>query len=181
LPASSARKTAAVVDQYLLTPELRRRLKRPLGRLFPSSEVRGEEFLALATGSSFVVSVGDRVSETFQEITGRPPEVFVVDGRERREVREVPNIPHAVTIRARNPAGGITRGALLAVKRAVAGAKPAMVLIDGEEDLLAIPAIIQAPLGAVVFYGQPLRGVVAIEVDEMAKGRARDLLEGMKR
>ena len=164
-----------------MTPSLRRRLKRPLGRLFQSSEVRGDEFLALAVEAPFAVAVGDRVTETFQETAGRSPDVYIVDGRERREKREVPNIAHAEALSAKNPAGTITRAARHAVKKAFEGSKPAMVLIDGEEDLLAIPAVIEAPLGAVVFYGQPLKGVVAVEVDEKAKARARDLLEGMKR
>ena len=66
-----------------------------------------------------------------------------------------------------------------AMKKAFAGEKPAMVLIDGEEDLLTIPAVIEAPLGAVVFYGQPLEGVVAVEVDERSKANARQILRLM--
>lgn len=164
---------------YVLNPKLRRRLKRPLGRLFPGVDVRGEEFLALAAGSPFVVTVGDRVTETLQETTGRSPDVFVVDGMERRSAREIPRIAHASTQKAKNPAGRITKAALSAMKRAFAGQKPAMVIIEGEEDLLTIPAVIDAPLGAVVFYGQPLKGVVAVKVDEKSKARAREILKLM--
>ncbi len=164
---------------YVLSPSLRRKLKKPLGRLFPSFEVRGEEFLALVTGSSLVVTVGDRVTETLQETTGRPPDVFVVDGMERRTAREIPRVAHGSTLEAKNPAGRITKSARSAIKRAFAAEKPVMVLIDGEEDLLTIPAVIDAPLGAVVFYGQPLEGVVAVEVDERSKERARDILRRM--
>lgn len=163
----------------VLTPSLRRKLKNPLGRLFPAAEVRGEEFLALVVGTEFVVTVGDRVTETIQETTGRSPDVFVVDGVERRTPREVPHIAHGPTIKAKNPAGRITKAALGAMKRAFAGEKPAMVLIDGEEDLLTIPAVIDAPLGAVVFYGQPLQGVVAVKVDEESKASARAILKQM--
>jgi len=167
------------VGDRLLTPSLRRKLKKPLGRLFPAVDVRGEEFLALVTGSPFVVTVGDRVTETLQETTGRSPDVFVVDGMERRSAREVPRIAHASTVTAKNPAGRITKAALGAMKRAFAGEKPVMVLIEGEEDLLTIPAVIDAPLGAVVFYGQPLEGVVAVEVDARSKARAREILKQM--
>jgi GTP-dependent dephospho-CoA kinase len=163
----------------ILTPSLRRKLKKPLGRLFPAVDVRGEEFLALVTGSSFVVTVGDRVTETLQETTGRSPDVFVVDGMERRSAREIPRIAHGSTIEAKNPAGRITKAALGAMKRAFAGEKPVMVLIDGEEDLLTVPAVIEAPLGAVVFYGQPLEGVVAVKVDEKSKASAREILKQM--
>jgi GTP-dependent dephospho-CoA kinase len=163
----------------VLTPSLRRKLKKPLGRLFPAAEVRGEEFLALVVGSPFVVTVGDRVTETIQETTGRSPDVFVVDGVERRSPREIPHIAHGATVKAKNPAGRITKAALGAMKRAFAGEKPVMVLIDGEEDLLTIPAVIDAPLGAVVFYGQPLEGVVAVKVDEKSKTSARNILKQM--
>ena len=164
---------------HVLTPSLRRQLKKPLGRLFPAVDVRGEEFLALVTGCSFVVTVGDRVTETLQETTGRSPDVFVVDGMERRSAREIPHIAHGSAIKAKNPAGRITKDALGAMKRAFAGEKPVMVLIDGEEDLLTVPAVIEAPLGAVVFYGQPLEGVVAVRVDEKSKASAREILKKM--
>ncbi len=171
----------SVLGDYFLTPSLRRRLKKPLGRLFRSADVNGEEFLTLVADSSFVVTVGDRVTETLQETTGRSPDVFVVDGRERRSAREIPRIAHGSTLKARNPAGRITRAARSAMKKAVTGKRPAMVLIDGEEDLLTIPAVIEAPLGAVVFYGQPMEGVVAVTVDEASKAMAREVLARMSR
>ena len=163
----------------LLTPGLRRKLKNPLGRFFPAMDVRGEDFLSLVTGAKLVVTVGDRVTETLQETTGRSPDVFVVDGMERRSAREIPRVAHGSTLKAKNPAGGITKAALSAVKRAFAGEKPVMVLIDGEEDLLTIPAVIEAPLGSVVFYGQPLEGVVAVHVDAKSKANAREVLRRM--
>ena len=166
---------------HILTPALRRKLKRPLGRLYSSVEVHGEEFLSLASRSPFVVTVGDRVTETFQETTGRSPDVFVVDGLERRKAREIPQIAHGSTLKAKNPAGRITGSALSAMKKAFEADKPAMVVIDGEEDLLTIPAVIDAPVGAVVLYGQPLEGIVAITVDEAAKAGARATLEAMAR
>jgi uncharacterized protein (UPF0218 family) len=150
-----------------------------MGRLFPSVDIQGEDFLSVVTSSSLIVTVGDRVTERLQEITGRSPDVFVVDGRERRSVRDIPNIAHASTLTAKNPAGGITRAARSVMKKAFASKKPAMVIIDGEEDLLTIPAVIEAPLGSVVFYGQPLVGVVAVSVDEAAKSGAREILRLM--
>jgi len=164
---------------YFLTPGLRRKLKKPLGKFFPAVDVRGEEFLAIVTGASLIVAVGDRVTETLQETTGLSPDVFVVDGMERRTAREIPRVAHGSTIKAKNPAGRITREARSAVKRALAGEKPVMVLIEGEEDLLTIPAVLEAPIGAVVLYGQPMEGVVAVQVDEKSKASAREVLGRM--
>jgi GTP-dependent dephospho-CoA kinase len=164
---------------YVLTPSLRRKLKKPIGVLFPSGALQSDEFLGMVARSPFVVTVGDRVTETLQEL-GRSPDVFVVDGRERRAPRELPRVAHGSSLKAKNPAGTITRRAASAVRRAFLTKKPVMVVIDGEEDLLTIPAVVYAPLGSVVFYGQPLAGVVAVRVDERAKESARSLMEKMR-
>ncbi|MDA4118372.1 MAG: GTP-dependent dephospho-CoA kinase family protein [Thaumarchaeota archaeon] len=164
---------------YVLNPGLRRKLKRPIGQLFPSVDVQGEEFLSVVTSSSLVVTVGDRVTERLQEITGRSPDVFVVDGMERRAVRDIPKVAHASVLRAKNPAGGITEAARRTIKKAFKAKKPVMVIIEGEEDLLALPAVVDAPTGSVVFYGQPLVGVVAVKVDERSKAIALEMLRRM--
>jgi len=49
--------------------------------------------------------------------------------------------------------------------------------ISGEEDLLGLPIIELAPVGSLVFYGQPNKGIVAVHVDPETKGIARSLLE----
>lgn len=52
-----------------------------------------------------------------------------------------------------------------------------LIIIKGEEDLLALPAILFAPLGAVVLYGQWGLGVVMVEVTEKTKEIVRNLLK----
>jgi uncharacterized protein (UPF0218 family) len=125
-----------------------------------------------------VVSVGDRVTESLQEL-GRTPDVQIVDEVERRTRRPAPEVPFARLYRARNPAGTITVEAIDAVARAMEGEKPARVLIEGEEDLLAIPSIQAAPLGASVYYGQPGVGVVVVPVDERSKASVRKTMAAM--
>ena len=44
------------------------------------------------------------------------------------------------------------------MKKAFTGEMPVMVLIDGEEDLLTIPAVINAPIGAWSFTASRWRG-----------------------
>jgi len=51
-----------------------------------------------------------------------------------------------------------------------------VIMVDGEEDLLVLPAVVEAPLGSVIYYGQPRKGMVRIEVTEAKKERARELL-----
>lgn len=163
---------------YNLPPGLRPRLAKPLGRLFKGSEVEGPAFRELVTGAQIIVTVGDRVTDTIGKM-GRTPEVQVVDGVERREKREPPGVAHARLIRAKNPAGQLTSEAMEAVRSAFLGEKPARVLVEGEEDLLAMAAIAFAPQSAVVLYGQPGVGVVAVVVDEEARERTLSIMDEM--
>jgi len=48
--------------------------------------------------------------------------------------------------------------------------------ISGEEDLLALPAIAYAPVGAVVYYGQPGKGVVEVVITAEKRNQAIALL-----
>jgi uncharacterized protein (UPF0218 family) len=50
--------------------------------------------------------------------------------------------------------------------------------VEGEEDLAAVPAVIVAPAGASVVYGQPGEGMVLVDADEV-RDEARDLLRRM--
>ena len=128
--------------------------------------------------SPIVVTVGDRVTETIGRM-GRVPDVQIVDGKENRSERRLPDVPSSRTIRVRNPPATITEGAIAGIKDAFGGTKPARVLVDGEEDLLAIPAIVLAPLSAAVFYGQPGIGIVLVKVTPASKARNKAYLADM--
>lgn len=120
------------------------------------------------------------MTETMQQL-GRTPDVQVVDGVERRIRRSPPEVPYAALLKAENPAGSITFSAVAAIEDALVAEKPARVLVDGEEDLLALPAVDSAPIGSVVYYGQPGEGVVVVPVDERAKASAEELMSRMVR
>ena len=168
-----------VTGTLVLTPHLRAKLKKPVGRLFTPTELHKEPFLGTIRTSPFVITVGDRVTETVKEL-GRTPDIQVVDGVERRVKRAPPEVDYVKLYKARNPAGVITRAAASAIQKAIRGKKPARVLIDGEEDLLTIPAIAGAPPGAVVYYGQPGQGVVVVVADDRSRASAMRLLRSMK-
>ena len=54
--------------------------------------------------------------------------------------------------------------------------REAVIVVDGEEDLLTLPAIVESPDDAFVVYGQPSEGLVV--VTETA-ARKREILEVM--
>jgi hypothetical protein len=123
--------------------------------------------------------VGDRVTESLQAL-GRTPDVQIIDSVERRERRQPPEVPFVSLFRASNPPGKITEEAVACIRMALVGKKPARVQVDGEEDLLAIPAIDVAPRGSALYYGQPGKGIVMVTVDERAKASASRILALMR-
>jgi GTP-dependent dephospho-CoA kinase len=163
---------------YKLPESLRSGLAKPMGRLFTADEVKGREFAELVRQAEMVITVGDRVTDTVGAM-GRPPDVQVVDAKENRKGREPPAVPYARLIRASNPAGALSEEVVEAVRSALGGEMPARVLVEGEEDLVAIPVIAMAPSSAVVLYGQPGEGIVAVKPDPRTKARNRSILNQM--
>ncbi|HKT22884.1 MAG TPA: GTP-dependent dephospho-CoA kinase family protein [Nitrososphaerales archaeon] len=136
------------------------------------------EFAGLVQQASMAITVGDRVTETLGEM-GRTPDVQVVDGVERRAKRELPDLPYRRAVRVKNPAGSLTEAAIVGMRRAFSGTKPVRVLVEGEEDLMAMLAVAMAPISSIVFYGQPGVGVVAVKVNAVSKARNRGILAQM--
>jgi uncharacterized protein (UPF0218 family) len=163
---------------YRLPEELRSTLAQPLGTVFKGEDVDGPEFRKLVREAPMVVTVGDRVTDTLGGL-GRTPDVQVVDGVERRSRRDLPNVPFARLVKVRNPAGTLTAVAISGVKDALLGKKPVRVQVEGEEDLMAMLAIAMAPVSALVFYGQPGVGVVAVKANAVSKSRNRAVLAKM--
>jgi hypothetical protein len=160
---------------YRLPKDLRARLARPIGRLFSAEEVKGRSFAEVVREAPMVITVGDRVTETLGA-QGRVPDVQVVDSRENRKERTPPGVPYARRIEVENPPGTITESAIDGIRKALWGQKPARVAVKGEEDLLALPVIALAPVSALVFYGQPGEGVVAVRADAESKSRIKAIL-----
>ena len=51
-----------------------------------------------------------------------------------------------------------------------------LIVVDGEEDLLALPSILFAPINTHVLYGQPNAGLVIVSVTESLKVKVYDIL-----
>lgn len=164
--------------EYRLPESMRRMLSKPLGLLYTASEIGSEKFVRELMEPPMVITVGDRVTETVGR-AGRVPDVQVVDGLENRKARPPPDVHFVRLVKVKNPAGTITEDAINGLKDAFVGSKPVRVAVDGEEDLLAIPAIALAPLSAVLYYGQPGEGMVSVRVGSDTKARNRSILAQM--
>jgi uncharacterized protein (UPF0218 family) len=167
---------------FRLTPELRKLLKSPLGQLVKGPIPEPYKMLADELRGSFLVTVGDVVTENVLRM-GITPNVALYDLRTKRREYS-PNIyENAVFMTVKNPPGTITKALLDAVRKAVRLAergRPVQVLVNGEEDLGAIPAVLYAPYNSVVLYGQPDEGVVLIRVTPECKRRCAGILAKME-
>jgi uncharacterized protein (UPF0218 family) len=126
------------------------------------------------------IAVGDRVA---QDLTDNqlPPDIMIVDDRIMR--REIPSITATAdeTVTVRNPPGTITDEAWHAVKAAVNNPQRTKITVEGEEDLLALVAVLEAPQGSLIFYGQPREGIVAVKATEEMKQKIVRIIGEMKR
>lgn len=128
--------------------------------------------------AKLLVSVGDAVTERSLRM-GIPPAIQVVDGREKRAKRQVPTGVVAHELRLRNPAGALSDEAFMQMARAYAAPRPVRVVVDGEEDLLALIPLARYPLGTVLVYGQPDEGLVVVRVNRVVQQAARRTLRAM--
>ncbi len=157
-----------------LTLDVLAELKKPFGTLIPDAEVTKEK-IASAVRSGRVMTVGDATTERLLAF-GIVPDVAVVDGKERRRKRAYPEFDSLV-ITCRNPAGGISKQAVNTLKQALKAKPPVRVVVEGEEDLLALPMFATAPDDAAVLYGQPLEGLVVVRITPAIRNRAKNLMD----
>ncbi len=167
---------------FRLTEELRRELKKPLGELVKGPIPEPYEKLRDELSGKFIVTVGDVVTENVLRL-GITPNVALYDLKTKRKEYSPDIHENAVFMTVKNPSGTITKALLDAVRKAVSLAergRPVQILVNGEEDLAAIPAVLYAPLGSVVLYGQPGEGVVLIKVTPECKRRCARILSKME-
>ncbi|MFQ5909082.1 MAG: GTP-dependent dephospho-CoA kinase family protein [Thermoplasmata archaeon] len=163
----------------LRLPEaLRPELRIPLGRL---TDAAG--FDAEVKGLGKLVTVGDFVTAAALHATQRP-RVAVVDFHVERKpddrLAELPLYEGAKVLEVENPAGQIAAGTWDALMQAYDHPGPVVIRVQGEEDLMALPAIVLAPPGFVVAYGLPARGAVLVDITGESRGRADAFLARME-
>ena len=161
-------------EQPLLTlpDELRGELKEPMGPI----ETDAATLLQEVSGP--LIAVGDVVTYHILD-TDCEPDVALVDGITKREAVDAEIRRTVIDRDARavaNPPATITAELARALREAIDADEPITLLVDGEEDLAVLPAIVAAPDGASVVYGQPDEGMVHVVVDETIRERIRLLL-----
>jgi len=172
-----------VIRIFVLTPELRKELKAPLGLLIKGSFEETSRKVAKLVAEKKpkkLITVGDQV--TMNMISNNiPPDVAIVDSKVMRKAISPVKFEADKIFQINNPPGTITEESWEAIKKAINSLGRSKVVVDGEEDLLTIVAVLLAPYGSMVMYGQPKQGVVVLEVKEEVKKRFREIIERMKK
>lgn len=117
-----------------------------------------------------IILVGDSTIEKFIA-NNWPFNIGVYDRRIQRHQAHDITLELKPDLNVNNPAGSITPNLVESIRSLLrfGSVKPKYLLVDGEEDLAVIPAVMLAPLGSVVYYGQPKVGLVEICVSEKQK------------
>lgn len=160
-----------------LPENLRKALKSPIGILIKNQDVSRANLLRLLSANSFIITVGDATTEKMLYFN-LIPSLQIVDGLEKRAKRKPPQ-SSATKLFCDNPAGEITQQSIDTIRKAIGLKPPVQIIVNGEEDLLVIPACIYAPHNAVVLYGQPNEGLVVVVVTDELRNKTKAILKMM--
>ncbi len=189
-PISSTRirnREITTKGDLILPNHLRTLLRQSIGRIIPEQDLAS---VLSADSVGILIAIGDMTTRRLLDLHIRP-NLAVIDFQTERAPYAwdrvlFERLIHEATVRelASGP-GFISREAIDAMREWAQGlveagtqeAKSVTVfLIDGEEDLLVLPAIRVAPLGSTIVYGQPNKGMVRVEVTATSKRLAETLL-----
>src|SRR3989304_6590750 len=167
---------------YRVTPELRVRFKEPFGMLIRGSfaeTMSRMKGIVVKEKPPKIVSVGDMISRNLHEHQINP-QLSITDNKCMRKKIEPTVLAAEKVVHVENPPGTITEEATKAIREALESEKHVQVIVDGEEDLLTLIAVLYAPERSLVVYGQPNEGIVIVKVTPEKKADAAKILKAMK-
>lgn len=176
-PISSTRVRNGEIDhtgRLVLPDNLRPELQKPLGRVL-------KRLNPARQGLTFIVTVGDVATKTFLD-AGIRPFLAIIDGKvgrkpfhEALDLLQSQKVKPFETKAVKSGPGYISHEAIGAIKHRMK--EGGVIVIDGEEDLLVLPALIHGPIGSVIYYGQPGEGLVEVVVTKPKQRYALALLK----
>ncbi|MFA6390296.1 MAG: pantetheine-phosphate adenylyltransferase [Patescibacteria group bacterium] len=163
---------------------LRTTLQKPLGKIFDSAH-KVIKFIKLIKPIQ-IIAVGDIVVNSMLK-NDIHPDVKIIDFKSRRQIltdvilNSFQDLEIPKQIRHGNKPGTINLKTSEIIKEkiklAIYKKEKYWIVIDGEEDLLALPAILFAPLGSLVLYGHWEHGIIAVKIDEKIKNKVREIVK----
>lgn len=171
-----------MATRYRLTPELRKKLKKPIGTLIRGSfdeTMKELKDLVEKENPPMIISVGDSVSKNLAK-NNMFLKLSIVDNKVMRKRIQPIALAADKTLYVKNPPATITEEALTTIQEALEQNRCVKIVVDGEEDLLTLAAVLYAPENSFVVYGQPLEGIVVVKVTKQKKKEVTDVLKAME-
>jgi uncharacterized protein (UPF0218 family) len=172
-------------QNFLLPKDMREELKKPLGKLITIEPTKTLIKLVKKEQPPLVVLVGDYCVQKAIE-HNFIPNLSIIDGRNLREPFDEIIIENGKLVNSNNPQATITIDTWKIIRKILSGLlenkekQPIILYIDGEEDLLVLPVVLELPENSFVVYGQPHEGIVLINVTPNVKLKCKKLIERMK-
>ena len=189
ISSSRVRRGEVDVTGRLTMPDsMRDELSQPLGTVLSTAELQDESFIR--NRERFVITVGDLTTKTILDAGTVVPGLMIIDHKVERKayalLKPVFRDMGVPIRKVKSGPGYISNEAVEAIREAFHAGRSVVVEVSGEEDLLALPAVAEAPVGSVVYYGQPsipawacgpvTQGIVEVPVTEEKKTEVNALL-----
>lgn len=175
--------------ELIKMPEsLRPTLQKPLGKVFKDTKSLLHYINIMKW--IMIITVGDIITDSLLK-EGIDPDLKVIDFRSRREsyIGSDPFIYKKKGLTLVNKPGTINLKTAEKLKELIhiqskklhptnyALCTNGWLVVDGEEDLLTLPAILFAPLNSLVLYGHWQYGIIVVEVSEEIKDKVKKIIK----
>lgn len=173
------------INKTLILPDfLRKELAKPKGKLYneqnPEKTVianikKLKPVITIAVGDVCTASI---ISQNFY------PDIIIIDYKTKRKqitefyenestFNEKINKNYREKISIKNPQATIQANSWISIKNiikeSISSKKRFQIIVEGEEDLLVLPCVLESPNNSIVLYGQPDEGIVEIFVNHNIK------------
>jgi phosphopantetheine adenylyltransferase/uncharacterized protein (UPF0218 family) len=165
-------------QKNLILPEaLREELRKPIGKITTDATAFRKN------KNEMLITVGDIVTLTALN-NGITPSVIIIDFKTQRQQLDEKELKEKLNTQERkhtNAPGSINSQTVEILQHKINQytntQQPQTLIIDGEEDLLTLPAVLLAPLETKIIYGQVGQGAVIVTISEETKKQIANLLK----
>jgi len=172
-------------DKIAFPEKAKELLRKPAGKLLtgdPEDVSRKIKRMIELERPPLVIAVGDYTSEILRRHEV-PINLYVIDGKIERRRIDLFKPEGMRIIKAVNEPGTLNPEAVAKLHELLKekDLRKTVLIVDGEEDLLTLAAILSAPDRAIIVYGQPGEGSVVVKVEESVRKLALRIIEAARK